>query len=307
MNYAKQYQQALAQAFPKVLHFGDLWNTPNKSIFKVDEAHANTVYLPVLATTGRVNGSRGSVKTPAQRHSNDWEAKVLSNHRIWDTLVHPQDINQTNMVLTLQNITKTFNETQKFKEMDCYLASKIYSDWASLSGKSADSSALTASNILKYIDEVMQAMDEAEVPEEGRILYVTPAYNTLIKNAIELQRYLAATDKEVSRTIKRIDDLIIKRVPSNRMKTAYNFTEGAVPGASAKQIDMMFVHPLSVLPVTQYSQALLDSPSALTNGQYYYFEEAFEDVFILNQRADAIAFHVTAPTQTETKNPDETE
>ena len=29
------------------------------------------------------------------------------------------------------------------------------------------------------------------------------------------------------------------------------------------------------------------------NGQYYYFEEAFEDVFILNQRADAIAFHVT--------------
>lgn len=293
MNYAKQYQQALVNAFPKVLHFGDLWNTPNKSIYKTDEAHANTVYLPVLSTTGRVNGSRGLVKTPAQRHSNDWETKVLSNHRIWDTLVHPQDINQTNMVATLQNITKTFNETQKFKEMDCYLVSKIYSDWAENSGKSADSSALTATTILAYIDKVMEAMDEAEVPEEGRLLYVTPTVNTLIKNAVELQRYLAATDKEVSRTIKRIDDLIIKKVPSNRMKTAYNFTEGAVPGASAKQIDMMFVHPLSVLPVTQYAQALLDNPSALTNGQYYYFEEAFEDVFILNQRADAIAFHVT--------------
>lgn len=298
MNYAKQYQQALAQAFPKVLHFGDLWNTPNKSVYKVDEAHANTVYLPVLSTTGRVNGSRGSVKTPAQRHSNDWEAKTLTNHRIWDTLVHPQDINQTNMVLTLQNITKTFNETQKFFEMDCYLASKVYSDWSQLSGKTADSTALTSSTILAYIDKVMQAMDEAEVPEEGRILYVTPEYNTLIKNATELHRYLAATDKEMSRTIRRIDDLIIKKVPSSRMKTAYNFTEGAVPGASASQIDMMFVHPLSVLPVTQYAQALLDNPSALTNGQYYYFEEAFEDVFILNQRADAIAFHITAKATT---------
>ncbi len=290
INYAKQYQSALANAFPKVLHFGDLWNTPNKSVYKVDEAHANTIFLPVLTTTGRVNGSRGSVKTPSQRHSNDWESKTLSNHRIWDTLVHPQDINQSNMVLTLQNITKTFNETQKFKEMDCYLASKVFTDWAALGG-TANTTAMTKSTILAYIDSVMQAMDEAEVPEEGRILYVTPEYNTLIKNAVELQRYMAAQDKEVSRTIKRIDDLTIKRIPSSRMKTAYNFTDGAVPGASAKQINMMFVHPLSVLPVTQYSQALLDNPSALTNGQYYYFEEAFEDVFILNQRKDAIAFH----------------
>lgn len=293
INFAKQYQETLANAFPQVLHFGDLWNTANKALYKVDEAHANTVYLPVLSTTGRVNGARGSVMKPSQRHSNDWEVKTLSNHRIWDTLVHPQDVNQTNMVLTVQNITKTFNETQKFKEMDCYLVSKIYSDWSQLQNTAANTSALTSENILTYIDEVMQAMDEAEIPEEGRLLYVTPEYNTLIKNASELQRYLASQDKEVSRTIRRIDDLIIKKVPSGRMKIAYNFTEGAVPGASAKQIDMMFVHPLSVLPVSQYAQALLDNPSALTNGQYYYFEEAFEDVFILNQRADAIAFHVT--------------
>lgn len=293
-NYAKLYQDALANAFPKVLYFGDLWNTPNKSVYKADEAHANTIYLPTVETSGRVNGSRSSIKAASVRHSNDWEAKTLTNHRIWDTLVHPHDINQTNMVLTLQNITKAFNEQQKFKEMDCYLASKIYTDWSALSGKAANTAALTKADVLAYIDGVMEAMDDAEVPGSGRILYVTPAMNTLIKNAVEFQRYLSATDKSVSRTINRIDELTVKPIPSDRMKTAYNFTEGAVPGASAKQIDMMFVHPLSVLPVTQYSQALLDSPSAVTNGMYYYFEEAFEDVFILNKRADAIAFHTAA-------------
>ncbi len=86
INFAKQYQETLANAFPQVLHFGDLWNTANKALYKVDEAHANTVYLPVLSTTGRVNGARGSVMKPSQRHSNDWEVKTLSNHRIWDTL-----------------------------------------------------------------------------------------------------------------------------------------------------------------------------------------------------------------------------
>lgn len=272
INYAKQYQQALANGFPKVLYFGDLWATPNKSIYKVDEAHANTVYLPTIATTGRVDGARGTVKSPSVRHSNDWEPKVLSNHRIWDTLVHPQDINQTNMVLSLQNITKAFNEQQKFKEMDCYLASKVYTDWAALSGNTASATALTKSNILEYVDSVMAAMDEAEVPQEGRIVYVTPTINTMLKNAVEVQRYLSATDAAVSRSIRRIDELTIKVVPANRLKTVYDFTEGAVAGVSAAQINMFFIHPVSVLPVTQYAQALLDEPSAKTNGQYYYFE-----------------------------------
>ncbi|MEG2541295.1 MAG: capsid protein, partial [Clostridia bacterium] len=182
-NYAQQYQQTLANAFPKVLHFGALWNNTNKGLYKADEAHANTIYLPTVTTTGRVNGARGKIGTATVRHNNEWEAKTLTNHRTWDTLVHPQDINQTNMVATLQNITKAFNEQQKFKEMDCYLSSKIYTDWKALSGKAASTLVMTKDNILSYIDSVMAAMDEADVPQEGRILYCTTTMDTLIKNA----------------------------------------------------------------------------------------------------------------------------
>jgi len=71
INFPKQYQETLANAFPQVLHFGDLWNTANKALYKVDEAHANAVYLPVLSTTGRVNGARGSqAKRPAALRKN---------------------------------------------------------------------------------------------------------------------------------------------------------------------------------------------------------------------------------------------
>lgn len=59
INYATQYQQALVNAFPKVLHFGALWNVANASKYK--PVDAKTIKLPVLDTTGRVEGSRGSI------------------------------------------------------------------------------------------------------------------------------------------------------------------------------------------------------------------------------------------------------
>ncbi|HBK02236.1 MAG TPA: capsid protein, partial [Clostridiales bacterium] len=31
-----------------------------------------------------------------------------------------------------------------------------------------------------------------------------------------------------------------------------------------------------------------------TEGKYYYYEESYEDVFILNKKADGIAFNITA-------------
>ncbi len=290
INYAESYQQALANAFPKALHFGALWRTENASKYK--KIDAKTVKIPVLDVTGRVDGDRGKITGPSTRHSLDWESKTLTQHRKWDTLVHPVDVNQTNMVLTITQITKTYNEQQKFKEMDCYTSSKLYSNFTNQGGR-ASTQTLTKENILAYIDEVMEAMDEAFVPSSGRILYVTPHTNTLIKNAKDLQRMLGATESVIKRSINRVDELTIEVVPSKLMKTLYDFTVGAEPATSAAQINMMFLHPDAVLPISTYATAMLTEPTALSEGKWVYFEEAFEDIFILNQRKDAIAFHIT--------------
>lgn len=290
INYAESYQQALANAFPKALHFGALWRTENASKYK--KIDAKTVKIPLLDVTGRVDGDRSKITGPSVRHSLDWESKNLEQHRTWDTLVHPVDVNQTNMVLTISQITKTYNEQQKFKEMDCYTSSKLYSNFIKQGGV-ANTKALTTENILAYIDEVMEAMDEAFVPASGRILYVTSHVNTLIKNAKNLSRVLGATESVIKRTIERVDELSIERVPSSLMKTLYDFTVGAEPASNAAQIDMMFLHPDAVLPIQTYSTSMLTEPTALSEGKWVYFEESFEDIFILNKRKDALAFHVT--------------
>ncbi|MDO5027616.1 MAG: capsid protein [Tissierellia bacterium] len=294
INYATQYHQALAQAFPNVLHFGALYATPNNSLYKVVDA--KTIKIPVIKTKGRVDGNRDTITGFTRRHDNDWETKELTNHREWETLIHPQDVNQTNMVMSIQNATKVFNEEQKFPEMDAYCVSKIHELKNAKDATSDNTEALTVDNVLTVFDKLMEDMDEANVPQQGRILYVTPAVNTLIKNAKNITRNvdIGGNSSVLTRNVSRIDEVELVKVPSKLMKTVYNFDEGVVVGETAKQINMFLVHPWAVLTPVSYAFAQMQAPSALTKGKYVYFEESFEDIFILNNRSAGIAFSVQA-------------
>jgi hypothetical protein len=58
---------------------------------------------------------------------------------------------------------------------------------------------------------------------------------------------------------------------------------------------MCLILPTAVITPVSYTFSKLDAPSALSEGKYYYYEESFEDVFILNKKADAIQFNVSTP------------
>ena len=289
LNYAKAYAQALAQAYPYVLHFAALRSAENDSRYRW--TGAKTIEIPSLTTTGRVDGDRDTIGTAKRNFNNAWEPKTLMNHRKWSTLVHPMDIDETNQVVSIQNITKVFNEEQKFPEMDAYLISKLYADWVAAGG-TADSTALTEENILRVFDGYMVAMDEANVPKVGRILYTTPAIKTTLKNAKELSRSIKNGEAIIQRAIASLDEVKIEDVPSALMKTAYDFTEGWKAGVGAKQINMALVHPSAVITPEKYSFAQLDAPSAGSEGKWVYFEESYDDVFLLNKRKAAVMFNV---------------
>lgn len=180
-------------------------------------------------------------------------------------------------------------------EMDAYLISKVYADWVT-AGKTADTTVPSVANILNLFDAMMQKMDEARVTPTGRILYLTPAMNTLLKTAQAIQRNfdVQGGGSALNRVVTSLDNIQIEVVPSELMKTAYDFTTGWAVGATAKQIHMMLIDPMAVITPVSYQFARLDEPSAGSEGKYVYYEESFEDVFILNKRADGIQF-VVAP------------
>lgn len=315
VNYATEYSRALSQMWPYVLNFGALYSTPNNNRYRW--VNAKTIEIPSISTTGRVDANRDTVAFAQRNYENAWETKTLTNQRKWSTLVHPMDIDQSNMVNTIANITQVFNEEQKFPEMDAYTISKIYHDWTTsvegdsahgaYTGKTADTTQLTTTSVLGVFDALMLKMDNARVPANGRILYVTHEVKSMLKNAqidanntIGRSLSVESGPNAIDRRISRLDEVQVIGVPATLMKTLYNFTSGWAPAVSAAQINMMLIHPLAVITPVSYTFARLDAPNALSEGKYVYYEESFEDVFILNKKADAIQFNITAGSGTGT-------
>lgn len=291
VNYATEYAQTLSQAYPNVLHFGALFARNQEGDYRW--TNARTIEIPTVQVTGRTDFTRGVVTPATARHGNTWTALTIRNDRYWSDLIHPRDVNETNHVLTIGNITRVYNEEQKFPEMDKYLISTLFSDWTTAGGKSIDV-ALTTDNVLTKFDEMMENMTEANVPMAGRILYITPKVDTLLKNAASIYRNIdiSTAPAGIQRALSYIDTVNIEVVPSDHMKTVYDFSVGAVIGSTAKQIQMFMVHPSAVITPVHYEFAQLDAPSATSNGHYVYFEESMEDVFILPNKQKALEFVV---------------
>lgn len=302
LNYAAQYARALEQAYPYTLNFGALYATENNGRYRWGD-DGKTIYIPSISTTGRVDANRDTIAMATRNYDNAWTPKTLTHQRKWSTLVHPKDIDQTNAVASITNITTVYNNEQKFPEMDAYCISEIYKQWtaddatADYTGKTPDTTVLTVDNILGVFDSLMEAMDEARVPANGRILYCTTTVKTMLKNAKGLNRNFDVQNggNAIDRAVDRIEEVEIISVPSTLMKTKYNFTTGWAVAGDAAQINMFLVHPSAVITPVSYTFSTLDDPSGVTEGKYLYFEESFEDVFILNKKADAIQFNITNP------------
>lgn len=292
LNYATEYQRELEQAFPYALYFGALYATPNNGRYKWDSA--DTIKIPRISTTGRTDANRDVIGQASRNYNNSWETLTLSNERSWTTLVHPRDIDETNQAASIANITRVYNEEQKFPEMDAYTASKIYADWTA-AGRTAHSEALDAETILNVIDAMLEDMTEHRVPKIGNLLYCIPHVYTMIKNAKDIVRNLDATKRNaLNRAIVALDEMEIVEVPSELMKTLYDFTSGWAVADNADQIDFMIINPLAVITPVSYEFAKLDEPNGLSQGKYVYYEESHEDVFVLKNKLAAIQMHVTA-------------
>ena len=294
LNYAKEYSQELAQAYPYVLYFGALWSAVKPD---VKFLNSNTVELPSLTVKGRKDGNRDSIGTFGRNFDNNWETKTLKRHRTWDTLVHPRDIDETNHVASIANITKTMNEEQKFPEMDAEAIDALYSLKNTKEAVTAlAKGTITVENVLSYFDTLMDKMDEARVPASGRLLYVDTYTKTMIDTAKDVVR--TSGNKVLGRTVSRIDEVEVISVPTKQMKTAFEFKsdDGFAVKEDAKDVKMLLVHPSAIIPVISYEFAQLESPSALSQGKYVYFEESFEDMFIYEKKHDGIQFLVEETT-----------
>jgi len=290
-QYAEQFTQFLAQKYEKELCSDALMHSNPQITF----LNAQTIKLPRLTLSGYKDHTR-TAGFNAGNIANDWEPKKLAHDRDIEFFVDPMDIDETNLALAVANIQNTFENEQAIPEKDCYNFSKLHTELTNFHGRIDSTTVLTAQNILAVFDEEMSKMDDAGVPVDGRILYVTPAVNKLLKEADGIQRVITVNGaNEVNRNVHSLDDVTIKMVQSGRMKTKYNFTNGCVAAADADQINFILVHPSCVVARDKYAYISLFTPGtdSRTADGYLYQNRNYWDLFLIERKVAGCAMHVT--------------
>lgn len=295
-NYAEQFMRELQQKYSRELTSYDLENSNPQVKF----INAQTIKLPIITVSGYKDHNRGTLGFNAGTMSNDWEAKKLAHDRDIEFFIDPMDVDETNLVVEIANVHNTFETEQAIPEKDSYRYSKLYAEAKTYTSNGAivDNTSLTTANILEWFDNQMSKMDDEGVPSEGRILYVTPAMNKLLKNAEGLSRTISV-DKNtgnVDRNVYSLDDVNIKVVPSSRMKTKYEFSNGCVPAGGAKQINLILIHPSCQVTRSKYAYIKIFTPGhdSRTGDNYLYQNRAYGDTFLIKNKACGIAINAEA-------------
>ena len=255
-------------------------------------AGANEVKVLKLSTVGLGNYSRAT-GYPAGDITAKWETLRLTAERGRAFSLDRMD-NEETLGLVLGNLIREWMRVHVAPELDAYR----FAAYATGAGNSVTTPAAlsTAANVLAAIDAGMAALDEDEVPTEGRILYISTTLYHLLKGAVT--RTLA-TETGVQRNVFTLDDMTVVPVPQTRFYTAITLSAGATSdaggfakGATAHDINFLIVHPSAVLQPVKLNQVKYFSPDVnqISDGHLWQYR-LYHDAFVYDNRANGIYRH----------------
>lgn len=156
-------------------------------------------------------------------------------------------------------------------EIDTY----VYNKMCTGAGTKPAAVALTADNIYDEIIKAGTALDNAEVPETGRVLLVNPDTYVLMKKSADIiMESDVGNDLRLKGVISNLDGASVIKIPSVRLPAKFGF---------------MLAHPVATVAPTKLEDYKIhqDPPGisgSLVEGRICY------DAFILENKADAIYY-----------------
>lgn len=281
LEYATIFSNVLRELYGQELTCDDLYHSNSD----IQIVNGKDIKIPKLSVSGYKDHTRGG-SFNSGTYSNGYETKTLDHDRDIEFTVDPLDVDETNLVVTVSNIQNRFEKTQAIPELDSYTYSKIYTE-AKRVNANIKTTALTSANVLSDFDDNLEAFAEAGVPLDRVILYATPSYKKLLKNAEGIQRTLEVSSSSgIDRRVRSLDDINkIIEVPSARMKSLFDFTDGCKADSTAKQIDYILIDPEAQVSRVKYAYIKMFTPGtdSRTADNYMYQNRKVNGTFGIDE------------------------
>ena len=208
------------------------------------------------------------------------EEMTLKKDRSFTFAIDKLDVDETAQQLQAASALERQLREVVIPEVDAY----TYGVMCTNAGTVPTAKALTATNIYVEILAGSETLDNAEAPETGRVLVITPATYALMKKCKDITMETdVGNDLRLKGVIGILDGMTVQKIPANRLPAGFGF---------------MIAHPCAtVAPTKLEDYTIHDNPpgisGALVEGRICY------DAFTLDNKVKAIYYQgqpVTTPT-----------
>lgn len=245
-------------------------------------AGAKTIKVYKIGTSEMHNYDRAGTGTGASRYGTigsldaETETMLMKNDRSFTFVIDKLDTDETGRALESASALARQLREVTVPEVDAY----VYGVMAAKAGTKPEAVTLTPENIYDEIIKATTTLDDAEVPENGRVLSVVPAVYQIMKKSKEIiLNSNIGEDMRLKGVISNLDGMNVVKVPSTRMPENFGF---------------MVSHPkATVSPVKLADYRTHKDPPGisgdLVEGRIVY------DAFVLENKAKAIYYQATTP------------
>lgn len=203
------------------------------------------------------------------------EEFVLKKDRSFTFTIDKLDQDETQQQLQAASALARQNREVVIPEVDAY----TYGVMAENAGNTPEAVELTAANIYGEILKGSLALDDAMVPESGRVLVVTPAVYNLMKQSGDIvMETNVGNELRLQGVIAILDGMNVQKIPAPRLPGDFGF---------------MIAHPVAtVAPVKLEDYTIHENPpgisGSLVEGRICY------DAFVLDNKKSAIYYQKKA-------------
>lgn len=246
--------------------------------FTFDGAHTVKVYKISTAEMNDYARNNGMNRygTPKDLNATT-ETFVLSKDRSFTFVIDALDSNETGGALESAAALARQVREVVIPEVDTY----VYGVMTAKAGHKPEAVELTADNIYDEIVKASAALDDALVPETGRVLTVTPDIYLFMKKCKDITMNTEiGNDMRVKGVIANIDGAVTIKIAAARLPEGFGF---------------MLAHPCATVAPTKLEDynTHVNPPGingTLVEGRIVY------DAFVLENKANAIYYQEVAAT-----------
>lgn len=229
-----------------------------------------------------------------------WVPYELTQDRGRSFMIDAMD-NEETLGQAFGTLSGEFLRTKVVPEIDAYRFAK-YASASNILSANADITVGTT-DVPGLIDTAESAMSDLEVPEEGRILFVSEKAYAGLK--AKITRMVMNGDNNINSEVLMYEDMRVVRVPSNRFNTAINLLDGTssgetdggytVPASTSYAINFMIVHPSAVRQLAKHAVPRVFSPEVNQKADAWQFDyRIYHDAFVLGNKTNGIYLHRAA-------------